>query len=1027
MTTQQNIRLYEPGEFICYQGEDSNEIFVLRSGSLSIFAVNDEGIIPQDRVESEGILVGQVNQPGAFFGEIGAILKEPRSASIRVSDDAPAQVMIINVLGNSFETTIMQNPKIGFALAATIAQRLATTASSVRKCDAIAIAAKSQIEKATTIFTDVISALEKTLANKEQENEHVNEAKSSILYEIGRLSTQFGSLPLDLFAVLETAFKQHTTLFKNRTAATAEQAGFIEAPIPEGPANPPVMHFEKGSIICRENSIDENMYILLGGRLEVLVGTRTIEIIKRKGDIFGENAMFGKLPRSSAIRALTDVHALPIPQAAVAAYLLKKPELIIHILRGFARRLPLLNETLVSSSRQMSQFVNLLGRSPEGCMTTIEDIVPKLAADAEIFTEDESIPIKRITDLKPEITAIFEKINNAYVELCAEIGIHTDAATEQAPTFDLLSLTTPKFDFVTKIEELSTLDSEHINFVINPQKDIFRACAAEFGHEALLKQCKFSDALWKDFIYGRIHNHEESFPRQFLTFSLDNAGKANHNKEYVLNALKYILARTQQEIAFLYKDGRCVEALYLPDIFGSENEELIDEATVTAVIDAFKKKPDDRANLEKLNSLYWDMVIATIAKKLPAVKDGTFQFADTELALLNYGLLDPSFLAKDSSVPAQIEEDKKFKAPANHKLDYIMLSDSLRDFYTETFGTKKAEKLQAAKDKAEKELTECTARIAALIKGRVDLVRNFPQGVTITPLIQSYDNIVKNNAQLDRKVKFGINISNEERAALVQIKTNKNTINTQLASFFTSIKGKVSEDKITQVRLLGEELEKRVIEEIDLKENLEKRILETRQHEQEMKSTSIKSKENAYRSEMIRLKKYGMLMAKKCNVDPFAVLVNTREVANKARVASVIDLFLSPEVDPQIFDPTFPRIKQFGNPKVMIVPGSGISVYDWEKHVFLIPLNAPKSLEESLANAFVEFHWDMDEDKSLRTSYGEINKEYKKLSITKLKQQLAKDYVIWATQESKGWKKLDKDVRDWFVVKIAKQQLEKTE
>jgi hypothetical protein len=92
--------------------------------------------------------------------------------------------------------------------------------------------------------------------------------------------------------------------------------------------------------------------------------------------------------------------------------------------------------------------------------------------------------------------------------------------------------------------------------------------------------------------------------------------------------------------------------------------------------------------------------------------------------------------------------------------------------------------------------------------------------------------------------------------------------------------------------------------------------------------------------------------------------------------------------------------------------------------MFIVPLIPEKTLDESVANAFVEFHWDMDEDKSLRESYGEM-KIYKKLSITKLKQQLTKDYLVWATQESKGWKKLDKEVRPWFQVKIGKQKLDK--
>ena len=46
--------------------------------------------------------------------------------------------------------------------------------------------------------------------------------------------------------------------------------------------------------------------------------------------------------------------------------------------------------------------------------------------------------------------------------------------------------------------------------------------------------------------------------------------------------------------------------------WGIEGEDyLVDEATIMEIMDAFKKAPDDRENLEKLNGLFWDLVVAT--------------------------------------------------------------------------------------------------------------------------------------------------------------------------------------------------------------------------------------------------------------------------------------------------------------------------------------------------------------------------------------------------------------------------------
>jgi hypothetical protein len=60
----------------------------------------------------------------------------------------------------------------------------------------------------------------------------------------------------------------------------------------------------------------------------------------------------------------------------------------------------------------------------------------------------------------------------------------------------------------------------------------------------------------------------------------------------------------------------------------------------------------------------------------------------------------------------------------------------------------------------------------------------------------------------------------------------------------------------------------------------------------------------------------------------------------------------------------------------------------------------------------------------MRESFGQI-KIYKKLSVTAMKTQLAKDYVAWATKESKNWKVLDKEVRAWFQTRIAKTKMKK--
>jgi len=1016
----QTVKTLQPGDFLCFQGEESNEIFVLRSGALNIYVVSSDGVATREKVETEGMLVGVVDKPGQFIGEIGAILRENRSASIRVSDDGPAQVMVINLRGKGFDATVMQNPKIGFSLSKTIAQRLADTSHSINRVDSLTLKAKGFLEENARGVYQAVNEIEKIASNKEEKIDLIEDAKLTRTYQIGRLIEKYGSLPVDFYGTIGMPFPMQTTMFKNRIFRKGAVAG--NSPEVSGPPRQGVAAFNPGDVVCAEKSIDKNMYFLLGGKLEVFVGMRPLEIIDMKGAVFGENAMFGDMERSSSVRALTDVHAMPVPAGVIEPYLMKKPPLVLHTLKMFAKRLPILNEIVMKSAQEMSQIISFLGHGPEGCMTVVDMLQPRFKTELVNIGEDATVSINKLISIKEDLESGFDMINSEYDKLCQEIGYKPKEIQSSSV---MAGISAPKFDFVTKIEELEFLDSEHINFVLNPKKDQFRACSIEFGHIDLLKQAKVNEQQWNDFVFGRIINYGDSFPSQFMIFDLDCAGTHSVDRDYILRSIKFVLERTEHEVSLLYKENNCSEMLFIPDHIKIEGEELVDENTINEIVEAFRKDPSDRDNLSKLNGLYWDLIINTVQKKLPRVKDNAIQFEDNDLELINFGLLDRQFIPENSNVLDQMELDKKFDPGEDSPLVYIYLSDLLQDVYKEAFGCNKLIALEEDKKKTEADFQNCTERIKILGKGRLDLVQSFPNGPAAAKFIAQYDNLVRGMAVLDRKMKSGKSISNEERAKIVQAKNIRNQLMNQISRYLTTIKGKVSDDQINQLRELGEELEKKVILDLDLHELVARKTQIINDHVKSMKSISIKQKETTYKNEMIRIKKYVLMTAKKAKVDSNAVLVNIKDIATKTRVKEIIDLFLEDNIDPQIFDPAQQRIKQLGIPRVMLVPGSGDAVYDWEKHLFIVPLIAPKTLEESIANAFVEFHWDMDEDKSMRESYGAI-KIYKKLSITKLKQQLSKDYVIWATQESKGWKKLDKEVRSWFLVKIAKQKLDKS-
>ena len=1017
------IRTLQPGEYLCFQGQDSNEMFVVRSGKLDIYVVDQDGIVSKEKVEEEGMLVGSVDTPNSFIGEIGGILREPRSASIKAAEET--QVQVINLRGSGFDQTIMQNTKLGLNLSKTIAGRLGATSNNLTRADSLSMKVKGHVDNFSRKFFQVFNAIEqaafeiaKAEAGEEAkpedikvENPLLDEAGTAFAYQIGKLAEKYGSVPIDLYASMELPYNALTNIFVNRIYKGGAAPANVE--VPSGPPKPGVAGFEPGTVVCAEQSVDDKMYILLAGKLEVFVGMRSIETVQGKGSIFGEMAMFGDMQRTSGIRAITDVHAMPIPKDKIGPFLMAKPAVMLHVLRSFAKRLPLLNEALLNTVHQMTDLMHLFG----ACLNAYEGLVPRLKTDLGPVAEKVANYIADMEATQTHLAPLFDEVNGEYTQLCSEIGYRPSEEGEvqvKGPR-----VIAPTFPFVTKFEQLEELDSEHINFALNPKNDQFRACSIEFKHQDLLTQAKVKKDSFKEFLFGTIINYGESFPQQFLAFDLSSGGLAQHDKEYAIRTIKVMLERMEQEIFFLYDDQGLVEVCYVPDYVPVESDELVDEATILEFIEKFKKEPDNRDILTELNNLYWDLIIGTIQKKMPKVKETTVEFDETERKLINFGLLDEKFLPNNSEVLPQIAEDAGFQPSEEQDLRYMYIEDIVQDVYKEAFGFNALGKLLEQRKVLENDVKSIQERMGVLTKGRLDLINSFPNGNAAAAFAQKLDALVKAMSVMDRMMKAGRQLSSQQRGQIVTFKNNKNALTTQLSNFFTAIKGRVNEDQVKQFRDFGDEYEKKCMEDLIAQEKLAAHEEKIKEHQAMMKGITLKTKETTYKNEIVRLKKYVVLTAKKCKVEPIAVLVGTREIATRTRVSEIIDLFLADNVDSHIFDPKQQRIRKLGKPSILLLPGSGVAVYDWEKHMLLVPLNPPKTLEESLANAFVEFHWDMDEDKSMRESYGEI-KIYKKLSITKLKIQLAKDYITWATKESKGWKMLDKEVRGWFMTKIAK-------
>jgi CRP-like cAMP-binding protein/cytochrome P450 len=104
-------RIFGPGETIIQQGEEADAFYILARGTVEVY-LKQPGQIPQ--------LLGRLSD-GAFFGEIGLLQGIRRTATVRVSEDAAAEVLVMD--RGTFLKHVAEFDLIGDEIAALVRRR----------------------------------------------------------------------------------------------------------------------------------------------------------------------------------------------------------------------------------------------------------------------------------------------------------------------------------------------------------------------------------------------------------------------------------------------------------------------------------------------------------------------------------------------------------------------------------------------------------------------------------------------------------------------------------------------------------------------------------------------------------------------------------------------------------------------------------------------------------------------------------------------------------------------------------------
>lgn len=118
-----------------------------------------------------------------------------------------------------------------------------------------------------------------------------------------------------------------------------------------------------------------------------------------------------------------------------------------------------------------------------------------------------------------------------------------------------------------------------------------------------------------------------------------------------------------------------------------------------------------------------------------------------------------------------------------------------------------------------------------------------------------------------------------------------------------------------------------------------------------------------------------------------------------------------------------PRIRMYGAPRVIFIPGQGWGTYDWADHTILLPMFPTAGADKAVAYGLGTFRWDSDEDRILKNAYETI-KDNKGKSILDMASSFYKDYFLWITKERKGYRILPRDTHKAFTQMFSPRKQE---
>lgn len=175
------------------------------------------------------------------------------------------------------------------------------------------------------------------------------------------------------------------------------------------------------------------------------------------------------------------------------------------------------------------------------------------------------------------------------------------------------------------------------------------------------------------------------------------------------------------------------------------------------------------------------------------------------------------------------------------------------------------------------------------------------------------------------------------------------------------------------------------------------------------------------KARIVKKREYLVVPSKlaRCDPSPLAVSSDMEPLTIKIISERVLEFST---LDMDMF--AVPRVRMYGIPKIILVPGQGWGSYDWGDHSIIMPAIPVNDINKTVTYGLASFRWDSDEDRVIKNGYENNIKENKGKSIIELSNSFYKDYFIYITKEKKGYRVLPRETSKAFVSMFAPRKEE---